>query len=195
MIFYFQIAEEPDENVKALLSTIPDEVLSVARKRHQSGEMAQEILQILTRGEILIDTAIDEEHATMRPPVPLLYRPVRELIYGILFDQKIFEESIKEPIFQDAAAQCRHVKEYCVHKGNSLDSPDIVEPKSIAWDIPPVKTLWLGRQAEDNTTRMKAFLTCMKSETQNMSNPAMVPQRLLLLCCVLRLVNNRFLIF
>lgn len=183
---YCEVHEEPDENVKALLSTIPDEVLSVARKRHQSGEMAQEILQILTRGEILIDTAIDEEHATMRPPVPLLYRPVRELIYGILFDQKIFEESIKEPIFQDAAAQCRHVKEYCVHKGNSLDSPDIVEPKSIAWDIPPVKTLWLGRQAEDNTTRMKAFLTCMKSETQNMSNPAMVPQRLLLLCCVLR---------
>ncbi len=80
----------------------------------------------------------------------------------------------------------RFVKEYCVYKGNKLDTPDIVEVKSLPWDIPPVKTLWLGRQPEDNTTRMKAFLTCMKSDTSNIPNTIMVPQHLLLLCCVLR---------
>ena len=175
--------------MKPVMKSICTEVLGIARRRHQSGEMAPEILQILSKGEILIDTAIDEENATMRPPIPLLYRPIRQLIYGILYDQKIYEEhkdkgELEEEDFADA--NYRHVKEFCVYKGNSLDTPDLVEPVSMPWDIPPVKNLWLGRQAQDNTMRMKAFLTCMKSDTQNMSNVGMVPQRMLLLCCVLR---------
>lgn len=181
--------EDPYDDMKPVMKSICTEVLGIARRRHQSGEMAPEILQILSKGEILIDTAIDEENATMRPPIPLLYRPIRQLIYGILYDQKIYEEhkdkgELEEEDFTDA--NYRHVKEFCVYKGNSLDTPDLVEPVSMPWDIPPVKNLWLGRQAQDNTMRMKAFLTCMKSDTQNMSNVGMVPQRMLLLCCVLR---------
>ena len=177
------------DDMKPVIPSISSDVLEIARRRHQSGEMVTEILQILSKGEILIDTAIDEEHATMRPPVPLLYRPIRQLIYGILYDQKMYEERKEKGHFEEeesADASYRHVKEYCVYKGNSLDSPDLVEPLSMPWDIPPVKNLWLGRQAQDNTMRMKAFLTCLKSDTQNMSNVAMVPQRMLLLCCVLR---------
>ncbi len=174
--------------MKPVLPTIPDEVVSIARKRHQAGEMAPEILQILTSGKLLVETGIDEEYATMRLPIPLLYRPIRQLIYGILFDQKIYEEERSKMSADEKKNEehFRFVKEFCVYKGNKLEVPDIVEPKCVSWDIPPVKNLWLGRQAEDNTTRMKAFLTCMKSNTQNMPNTAMVPQRLLLLCCVLR---------
>ena len=189
MFVLVTFAEDFYDEMKPVLPSISNEVLGIARRRHQSGEMAPEILQILSRGEILIDTAIDEEHATMRPPIPLLYRPIRQLIYGILYDQKVYEANRKEGVVEDEEtvdASYRHVKEYCVYKGNSLDNPDMVEPVSMSWDIPPVKNLWLGRQAQDNTMRMKAFLTCLKSDTQNMSNVAMVPQRTLLLCCVLR---------
>lgn len=178
--------------MKPIISSISKDVIAIARRRHQSGEMAPEILQILSQGEVVIDTGIDEEYATMRPPIPLLYRPIRQLIYGILYDQKIYEDTQKEGVVDEEEAKnpgYRHVKEYCVHKGNSLDTPDLVEPISMPWDIPPVKNLWLGRQAQDNTMRMKAFLTCLKSDTQNMSNVSMVPQRMLLLCCVLRYVT------
>ena len=188
----FHYAEDSLDDMKPILQSIGKDVLSIAKRRHQGGEMAPEILQILSKGEIVIDTAIDEENASMRLPIPLLYRPIRQLIYGILYDQKIYEENKegKSPDEEEATnPSYRHVKEYCVYRGNSLDTPDLVEPVSMPWDIAPVKNLWLGRQAQDNTMRMKAFLTCLKSDTQNMSNVSMVPQRLLLLCCVLRYVQ------
>eukprot|EP00794_Sanderia_malayensis_P006008 gene6008-6706_t len=181
-----KVCGSPYEDMKAVLPSIPKEVLSVARKRHQAGEMTQEILQILTNGELLIDTGIDEENPTMRQPIPLLYRPIRQLIYGILYDQKIHEQSKGQDEADHGEGDIRVVKEYCVCKGNVFDNPDLVEVKCVDWDIPSVKTLWLGRQAEDNTARMKAFLTCMKSDTTNIPNTTMVPQNLLLLCCVLR---------
>lgn len=56
----------------------------------------------------------------------------------------------------------------------------------MSWGVPPLKKLWFGMDSEDNTNRLKAFLSCMKSDTVNMSNTAMVPHRLMLLCCVLR---------
>ena len=54
------------------------------------------------------------------------------------------------------------------------------------WDVPPLKQLWMGMSAEDNNMRLKAFLTCMRCDTSNLSDTAMVPQRLMILCCVLR---------
>lgn len=54
------------------------------------------------------------------------------------------------------------------------------------WGVPSLDKLWFGMESEDNANRLKAFLSCMKSDTVNMSNTGMVPQRLMLLCCVLR---------
>jgi len=48
----------------------------------------------------------------------------------------------------------------------------------LSWGVPPLKKLWFGTDSEDNANRLKAFLSCMKSDTVNMSNTAMVPQRL-----------------
>ena len=56
----------------------------------------------------------------------------------------------------------------------------------MSWGIPSLQKLWFGMDSEDNANRLKAFLSCMKSDTINMSNTTMVPQRLMLLCCVLR---------
>ena len=56
----------------------------------------------------------------------------------------------------------------------------------MSWGIPSLRKLWLGTDAEDNANRLKAFLSCMRSDTINMSNTSMVPQRLVILCCVLR---------
>ena len=178
-----------ETEIKPILPTIPIEILNTTKKRHQNGQMVPEILQILTKSEIMITMGIEEEHAAVKPPVPLIYRPIRQLVYGILYDQKLHEESLKKSSFVEDVENPLHprqVKEWCVYKGNRLDTPDLVEPKAISWDIPPVKKLWLGNTSEDNITRMKAFLTCMRSDTKNMTNTSMVPQRLLILCSVLR---------
>merc|ERR1719427_188555 len=64
--------------------------------------------------------------------------------------------------------------------------PDTTTPRGLPWKVPPLKELWFGARPEDDGNRMKAFLSCMRSETANMCNTTMVPQRLLILCCVLR---------
>ena len=64
----------------------------------------------------------------------------------------------------------------------------MVEPVSLKWDVPGCKQLWLGTQASDNTNRLKAFLSCMLSDSPSMTKTTMVPQRCIILCCVLRYV-------
>ena len=50
--------------------------------------MCPEILQLLTKGEIVFDMCLDDELATSRLPIPLIYRPLRQLVYGVLFGVK-----------------------------------------------------------------------------------------------------------
>lgn len=54
------------------------------------------------------------------------------------------------------------------------------------WNIPELQKLWFGKEQIDNLNRMKAFLTCMQSDTQHITKTTMVPQRLIIMCCVLR---------
>eukprot|EP00111_Clytia_hemisphaerica_P004236 TCONS_00012098-protein len=260
--------EYPREiKVTPVVADIHEDVLSIARKRHQSGQMCQEILNLLTKGELSINMTMDDETPTARLPIPLIYRPLRRLMYGVLFGAKLSiaddveseeaaenkeenetedskvkddvaskeneEETIenkteeseetnempdetqqkevddtqkseseakeKEKVVQDNEPAPKEdkepvpkeavgfvVKEWCVHSDKNLKSPDCVTPKALSWGVPPLKKLWFGTDSEDNANRLKAFLSVMKSDTVNMSNTAMVPQRLMLLCCVLR---------
>lgn len=80
--------------IKSFMEAINDEVLKVARKRHQSGQMCPEILNLLTKGEIILDVAVDDETTTQRLPIPLIFRPLRQMLYGVLFGTKKTEEKV-----------------------------------------------------------------------------------------------------
>lgn len=229
--------------ITPVLSTIHDDVLDIARKRHQSGQMCQEVLNLLTKGEFLINMTFDVEEPKTRLPIPLIYRPLRQFMYGVLFgakpeDKDITDEKtadideddvteneenkeiedeeqpkengvsdngkIKLEVEEEANSKIENevlskdddvksedenvfmIKEWCVHSNKDLKIPDTVKPRGLSWGVPSLKKLWFGTDSEDNANRLKAFLSCMKSDTVNMSNTAMVPQRLMLLCCVLR---------
>jgi hypothetical protein len=138
------------------------------------------IYQILTRAEITISAALEDEHNTDNQPTPLLYRPIRQYVYGILFDKQAYDMKQRT---QDPPPA---VKEWCVYRGQILEEPDLVEAASMKWNIPELHNLWFGKESTDNLNRMKAFLTCLMSDTPNMTKTTMVPQRLVIMCCVLR---------
>lgn len=166
--------------LKGAISSITPEVLEIVKQRHQAGQMNEYVYQVITKAEITIGAALEDEHNVDFQPSPLLYRPVRQHVYGILFDKKAYER--KQGQHDPPPA----VKEWCVYRGEKLDKFDLVEGVSMKWNIPELHQLWFGEAQLDNLNRMKAFLTCMQSDTPNITKTTMVPQRLIIMCCVLR---------
>ena len=77
-------------------------------------------------------------------------------------------------------------KEWCVYGGRRLNDPALVEPVALNWDVPPVDKLWFSKDATADSNRLKAFLSCMMGYTPIMTQTAIVPKRLVSLCCILR---------
>jgi len=74
---------------------------------------------------------------------------------------------------------------------NNYTSPELVEPKNCQWSVPTVKRLWFGTNFDDKQRRLRAFLSCLNSDTPLMMNTNNVPQHLLLMCCVLRFIMTQ----
>ena len=51
--------------------------------------MCQEVLNLLSKGEVTISMSLDEEKPRGRLPIPLIYRSLRKLMYGVLFGSKL----------------------------------------------------------------------------------------------------------
>ena len=169
--FLFLLGDET--KVIGAFPGVPQRVLDITYHRHQSGSMMKMVYQVLTKAEVTFGTTLEDEYCTDRPPCAVLFRPIRKKVYGILFD----ESSRKvRPV----------IREWCIYGGKSLDKPDLVEPVSLIWDVPPVEKLWFNKGAAADSNRLKAFLSCMQCDTPNMTQTVMVPKRLVVLCCVLR---------
>lgn len=140
------------------------------------------VYQILSKGEIQIGAALEDENAKSRTPTALLYRSIRQRIYGILLDKKLYDSAGAE----QPRTPPPSIREWCIYGGKKLEKPDMVEPLSLNWDVPPCRQLWLGTQPSDNNNRLKAFLSCMLSDSPGMTKTTMVPQRCVILCCILR---------
>nr|DBA18692.1 TPA: hypothetical protein GDO54_016911 [Pyxicephalus adspersus] len=67
------------------LPPVAPEVLRVAEHRHKKGLMYPYIFHVLTKGEIKIPVSIEDEVNKDLPPAAILYRPVRQYVYGVLF--------------------------------------------------------------------------------------------------------------
>ncbi|XP_078595456.1 constitutive coactivator of PPAR-gamma-like protein 1 homolog isoform X28 [Branchiostoma floridae x Branchiostoma japonicum] len=157
------------------LPTISPSVLRTAQYRHKLGLMNPWIYQIITQGEIKIDLTLEDDAMKDLPSAAELWRPARQLTYGILFN-----------VAHQAPRRQVIVKEWCVQKGRSIQKPELVEALPLDWKVPKVKQLWFGQEIEDKNRRLRAFLSCMLADTPAMLKPLYVPHHLLVLCCVLR---------
>ena len=172
---------EEENTVKGAIVDIPKRVLDITMYRLQSGIMTQSIYQVLTKAEMTIDMSIEDEQLPERLPSTLLYRKVRQCVYGIVFD--LSSKKKKDDKFDPTSLS---VKEWCVYGGRRLNDPDLVEPMALDWDVPPVDKLWFSKGATADSNRLKAFLSCMMSNTPSMTQTVIVPKRLVILCCILR---------
>uniref|UniRef100_A0A8C5R0L6 Family with sequence similarity 120 member A n=1 Tax=Leptobrachium leishanense TaxID=445787 RepID=A0A8C5R0L6_9ANUR len=173
------------------LPPVAPEVLRVAEHRHKKGLMYPYIYHILTKGEIKIPVTIEDEMNKDLPPAVVLFRPIRQYVYGVLFSLAESRKKTERLAFRKNRMLPDHhpviIKEWAAYKGKSPQTPELVEALVFReWTCPNLKKLWLGKAVEDKNRRMRAFLACMRSDTPAMLNPAHVPTHLMVLCCVLR---------
>ncbi|XP_053324638.1 constitutive coactivator of PPAR-gamma-like protein 1 [Spea bombifrons] len=173
------------------LPPVAPEVMRVAEHRHKKGLMYPYIFHILTKGEIKIPVAVEDEMNKDLPPAAVLYRPLRQYVYGVLFSLAESRKKTERLAFRKNRMPPEYypviIKEWAAYKGKSPQTPELVEALAFReWTCPNLKKLWLGKAVEDKNRRMRAFLACMRSDTPAMLNPANVPTHLMVLCCVLR---------
>ena len=75
------------------------------------------------------------------------------------------------------------VTEWVSGKNVDPEVPVSVFPIALPWLVPPLHDLWTMAAAEADSTRLRAFLSCMNSDLDCMRQ---LPPDFLFLCCVLR---------
>ncbi|XP_076448160.1 constitutive coactivator of PPAR-gamma-like protein 1 homolog [Babylonia areolata] len=173
------------------LPTLTTEIIRIASERHQKGLMHPMIYQLLTQGEVKLPVTMEDETSRELPSYVDLYRPVRQTIYSVLFNLNkmkiVHENSYKEkgePAPQKSFDVA--VKEWTVRRGATRPSFEVTVAKPVDWKTPSIERMWLGKNADDKTRRLRAFLTIMHSDTPLILNTQHVPQPRLLMACVLR---------
>ncbi|CAG0899993.1 unnamed protein product [Darwinula stevensoni] len=171
---------------------VSPEVMRTASERHQKGLMSPWIYQILTQGELKIPVMVEDENHREVPNIALLYRPVRQMVYGIIFNLHHHEFMSKKAQEDGSEYQIPDIKirEWVWSRANPYRQPDLVEPVKVGWKVPTVQRLWFGGALDDKKRRLRAFLSCMRSDRTIMLNTSYVPQHLLVLACVLRYIMS-----
>uniref|UniRef100_A0A8D8TL97 Constitutive coactivator of PPAR-gamma-like protein 2 n=1 Tax=Cacopsylla melanoneura TaxID=428564 RepID=A0A8D8TL97_9HEMI len=166
------------------LPNVPTEVLRTVAERHAQGAMSPLVYQIYTHAEVRLPVLLENEDEV--PNCHLFYRPIRQKVYAILFNlhhhtfMAIKNKSDKKPDIR--------IKEWIWSKSNEYVKGDWVRAEPLKWGVPTVQRLWFGTTVDDRRRRLRAFLTCMRSDSNLMLQTEYVPQHLLLMACVLRYI-------
>lgn len=80
------------------------------------------------------------------------------------------------------------VQEWLFSPQNDYKEAEAVAAVQLPWSVPTIQRLWFGMAFEDKVRRMKAFLTVMRSDAPLILNRTYVPQRMLVMACVLRYI-------
>ncbi|XP_057319789.1 constitutive coactivator of PPAR-gamma-like protein 1 homolog isoform X2 [Microplitis mediator] len=187
--------EQPKTSEKpiSIPTTVP-EVMRTASERHQKGLMSPHIYQILATGEIKLPVLLEDENNCEFPSIHVIYRPVRQMVYAILFNlhHQIFMATKNKEKGDHEKIEVPDIviKEWIWSKTNPYQSPELIKAEQIGWGVPTIQRLWFGTGIEDKRRRLRGFLTCMKSDTSLMLNISYVPQHLLVMSCVLRYIMS-----
>ncbi|KAL8608817.1 hypothetical protein ACOMHN_051422 [Nucella lapillus] len=173
------------------LPNLTTEIIRIASERHQKGLMHPIIYQLLTQGEVKLPVTMEDEMSCELPSYVDLYRPVRQTIYSVLLNlnkMKIVHENTYKEKGEAVPKKSFDVavKEWTVRRGATRLACEVTVAKPVEWKTPSIERLWLGKNAEDKTRRLRAFLTIMNSDSPLMLNTQHVPGPLLLMACVLR---------
>ncbi|XP_065298670.2 constitutive coactivator of PPAR-gamma-like protein 1 homolog [Dermacentor albipictus] len=198
------------------LPKVPPEVMRTASERHQKGLMSPWIYQLLSQGAIKIPVAIEDEAPRDIPWGVTLFRPIRQMVYAVLFNmhhhafvarqkreasaasaggeasktnkENAFPEESKGPA---PVVVVEWLGRSGSGKGASRRPYELVEGVQLGWPVPTVQRLWLGPSLDDKKCRLRAFLSCLRSDVPLMLNTAYVPQHLLIPCAVLRFLMSQ----
>jgi hypothetical protein len=108
-----------------------------------------------------------------------------------VLQEKLEDSNKKLELMEKNAPEIMEIKVREWLPYNNYTSPELVEPKTCQWSVPTLKRLWFGTNLEDKQRRLRAFLSCLNSDTTLMMNTNHVPQHLLLMCCVLRYIMTQ----
>ncbi|KAL2747304.1 constitutive coactivator of PPAR-gamma-like protein 1 [Vespula maculifrons] len=182
-----------EKTTTSIPSTVP-EVMRTASERHQKGLMSPHIYQILIAGEIKLPVLLEDENHREFPSIHLIYRPVRQMVYAILFNlhhrMYLATKSKEKGDSEKIEVPDVIIKEWVWSKSNPYQTPELVKAEQIGWGVPTIQRLWFGTGIDDKRRRLRGFLTCMRSDTPLMLNTAYVPQHFLVMACVLRYVMS-----
>ncbi|KAK8739831.1 hypothetical protein OTU49_003219 [Cherax quadricarinatus] len=177
------------------LPPVPHEVMRTASERHQKGLMCPWIYQVLTQGEVKFGVCMEDESSRELPHAVLFYRSVRQYVYAILYNlhhHTFMARKAKEEGQKGLATEVPEVKirEWVYTKNNPYRTADVVDATPINWAVPTVQRLWFGSVVDDKKRRLRAFLSCMRSDSPLMLHTSHVPQHLLIMATVLRYIMS-----
>ncbi|XP_063361362.1 constitutive coactivator of PPAR-gamma-like protein 1 [Cydia amplana] len=172
----------------------PAEVLRTCAERHARGLMHPHMLSILTHRQVALPVLMEDDNHREIPSIHHFYRPIRQNVYAILYNmhhhrfmaQKAKDEGTSSMSVERAVTV--QVAEWIYSRVNAGKTPEMVPGVVLDWPVPTVQRLWFGTAQDDKCRRMRAFLSCMRSDTPLMLNTSYVPQHLLILATVLRFI-------
>ncbi|XP_073951503.1 constitutive coactivator of PPAR-gamma-like protein 1 homolog isoform X2 [Choristoneura fumiferana] len=172
----------------------PAEVLRTCAERHARGLMHPNMLSILTHRQVALPVLMEDDNHREIPSIHHFYRPIRQNVYAIVYNmhhhrfmaQKAKDEGTSSMALERACTV--QVAEWIYSRVNPGKSSEMVPGVVLDWPVPTVQRLWFGTAQDDKCRRMRAFLSCMRSDTPLMLNTSYVPQHLLILATVLRFI-------
>lgn len=178
----------PNKSVEFHIPEVSIDVVNIAYERHTSGLMSTYLYHILTKAEIKLPVVLEDELNHEIPNIHLFYRQARQMVYGILFNLHHAQYLAKSNSSQKVELPVIQVREWIRDKSNMYKQCHLIKAEPLGWGVPTVHRLWFGTTPEDNIRRLRAFLTCMRSDTPLMYNTDYVPQHTLIIACVLRYI-------
>ncbi|KAL7643504.1 UNVERIFIED_CONTAM: hypothetical protein RMT77_005486 [Armadillidium vulgare] len=180
-------------HIQIKLPPVPHEVMRTASERHQKGLMYPWIYQVLNHGEVKFEPSVQDENCSEFPNSVHFFQPIRQYIYAILFNlhhHTYMARKSKEDGQKATQAPDIKIKEWVYSKTNPYKTPLLVEAVPISWAVPTVQRLWFGSIIDDKKRRLRAFLSCVLSDSPLMLHTSYVPQHLLIMAVVLRYIMN-----
>nr|XP_004539526.2 constitutive coactivator of peroxisome proliferator-activated receptor gamma [Maylandia zebra] len=129
---------------------VSPEILKACREKHAAAEGFM-VYTVLCVGVTECSNTLEDEEDTELVPQALVYKPCRQLIYGLLLLLGHNGRIVDPPA----------IREWFVFPGNPLKEPDIVHPLpvSLPCDQPSLDLLWFSTGPDVAALRLTAFLT------------------------------------
>nr|XP_054758607.1 constitutive coactivator of peroxisome proliferator-activated receptor gamma-like [Lytechinus pictus]XP_054758609.1 constitutive coactivator of peroxisome proliferator-activated receptor gamma-like [Lytechinus pictus] len=172
-------------------SHINQSVMNKVASYHRNLDITDFVLQVIALQEYRSNMTMDDDTDTATPSSGLVYRPIRQRLYGILLQSPVQGSAVgvSGPVNAGGlSVQFGTVEEMCAYAGNPMDVPDVVQgmPLDIA-PHPRLEDLCVDDITDDvQRLRLRVFFSCMYC-TKLFEDGILdaIPDHHILLCCIL----------